>query len=1035
MQAGARATEPDRFVNQRSEWAWSMRELLETGTLDLDPSDDELAAQLGALKFRYDSKGRIAVESKDEMRKRGLPSPDRADAAILTAITPAGSELFRPINWRYWRPAATSIPAQVDCGGRISTLAEGWRYGTVHLPTGEDAATDWAVGAIWCQTIGGDLLLLDLVRRRLGDQDPAEMLGPLVRRHNADTVFVARRHLTDTLRAQASRARVGVTPIDAADADLCSRALVASSKVVAGKVWLPHGAAWLPLFTAEAMAYPHTRSQGSVAVLALAAQVETTKWQPPPRTPSARTPDRYADQGIDLLGLQFWGAGRRRVRDVTAPTTDRPPTRLLGRVSDAEYEAILEDVLADLPAELAWPTSVRTYASTQRDPTAWAALQGYVLQLLRATWQMDGRGCDPDLTAMVADDMGLPVIGQDEAGAARMRGVSWEDHLRAVLSNMLTFGHFGVELGAELVGDAARLVTLAERPPTTITQIHVDPKTGGFLGITQNAPRRNGSPQIPARQMAWYCHQRQGAAWQGVSLFRQVAQIVTLKREMMRVHATSNRRWGMGVPVMEAIPGTNPTSGQMIEAQQLASAARGGEQAGAATPPGFVLKLTGISGSLPATQDFLGWLDRQILRAVLMPHLELGQGTSGGARALGEAFIDSWTLSLEALGSLICDVATRQIAARIVEWNKGTDTPVPRVVVSGIGSRREVTAESLASLLTAGALSSDPALEAWVRREYRLPEREQQDSAIPTGRVFESDVATGVITKNERRAMFNLDPVEGGDALPDTRPQPAPTVPAQPAPKVAAKRKRQADGQLALPIAAAAEQDEAEQNQHDYEAALAALLAAWPALAAPLVADLSAQAAAAGVGGLASLAASGDTVDAITVAISDAMTRLARQAADRVAATAAANGVDVPPAEPDEDRLSEVAAVTAALIAAAYASAAVRRALHTPADSVAALVVQVLSEMSEATRGMVADNLGAALSTAQGQGRLAVLEARPPRLLRASERLDRSACDECRAVDGRTYASLAEAARDYGPGGMLRCAGRDRCRGLLLPVY
>lgn len=306
MQAGAKPQEPDRFLNARSEWAWAMRERLEAGEIDLDPLDEDLAAQLGAIKFKYTSKGQIQIESKQDLRKRGMPSPDRADAAILTSVTPTGSELFRAINWRYWRPAHTDIPGQVDCGSRISTLAEGWRYGSLFLPSGEDAATDWAVGAIWCQTIGGDLLLLDLVRRRLGDEDPARMLAPLVRKHNADTVFVPRRHLTDTLRAQASRAAIGVTPVDAPDADLYSRALVASSKVVAGKVWLPHGAPWLPLFTAEAMAFPHTRAHGCVAVLALAAQVETTRWQPPPRNPASTPMDRYADDtGPDLMTIGF----------------------------------------------------------------------------------------------------------------------------------------------------------------------------------------------------------------------------------------------------------------------------------------------------------------------------------------------------------------------------------------------------------------------------------------------------------------------------------------------------------------------------------------------------------------------------------------------------------------------------------------------------------------------------------------------------------------------------------------------------------
>jgi hypothetical protein len=215
MQAGAKPQDPERFLNARSEWAWTMRERLEAGEADLDPLDEDLAAQLGSIKFKYTSKGQIQIESKEDLRKRGMPSPDRADAAILTAVNPVGADLFRSLLWRFWHHAQTSIAGQVDCGGRIATLAEGWRYVTAHLPAGEDAATDWAVAAAWCQTIGGDLLLLDRRRVRLGDSNPAELLAPLVRTHNADTVFVAKKQITDTLRAQVSRAAVGITPVDA----------------------------------------------------------------------------------------------------------------------------------------------------------------------------------------------------------------------------------------------------------------------------------------------------------------------------------------------------------------------------------------------------------------------------------------------------------------------------------------------------------------------------------------------------------------------------------------------------------------------------------------------------------------------------------------------------------------------------------------------------------------------------------------------------------------------------------------------------
>ncbi|HEY8354547.1 MAG TPA: hypothetical protein VIK69_05970, partial [Methylophilaceae bacterium] len=101
MNAGDVAYDKERFVNRRAEWYWALRERFREGDIAIEP-DDELAAQLASLRFKYDSRGRIQIESKEDMRKRGLPSPDKADALML-AFAPAGSnpvtedvrELFR----------------------------------------------------------------------------------------------------------------------------------------------------------------------------------------------------------------------------------------------------------------------------------------------------------------------------------------------------------------------------------------------------------------------------------------------------------------------------------------------------------------------------------------------------------------------------------------------------------------------------------------------------------------------------------------------------------------------------------------------------------------------------------------------------------------------------------------------------------------------------------------------------------------------------------------------------------------------------
>jgi hypothetical protein len=54
----------------------------------LDPDDRVLATQLTAREYSYDHLGRYILESKDEMRGRGLASPDHADALGFTFAQP-----------------------------------------------------------------------------------------------------------------------------------------------------------------------------------------------------------------------------------------------------------------------------------------------------------------------------------------------------------------------------------------------------------------------------------------------------------------------------------------------------------------------------------------------------------------------------------------------------------------------------------------------------------------------------------------------------------------------------------------------------------------------------------------------------------------------------------------------------------------------------------------------------------------------------------------------------------------------------------
>lgn len=65
-------------------YMWSLvRDRLKDGSVQL-PDDDNLVAELSTRKYKMTSVGKLILESKDEMKKRGLPSPDIADAVALS---------------------------------------------------------------------------------------------------------------------------------------------------------------------------------------------------------------------------------------------------------------------------------------------------------------------------------------------------------------------------------------------------------------------------------------------------------------------------------------------------------------------------------------------------------------------------------------------------------------------------------------------------------------------------------------------------------------------------------------------------------------------------------------------------------------------------------------------------------------------------------------------------------------------------------------------------------------------------------------
>jgi phage terminase large subunit len=89
-----------RFRNLRSELWFKTKEWFEkrdvalTTTVSGGSPEDDVVLELTTPRYMFTSSGKMVMESKNDMKKRGFPSPDLADAIVLTFAADVGTMLW-----------------------------------------------------------------------------------------------------------------------------------------------------------------------------------------------------------------------------------------------------------------------------------------------------------------------------------------------------------------------------------------------------------------------------------------------------------------------------------------------------------------------------------------------------------------------------------------------------------------------------------------------------------------------------------------------------------------------------------------------------------------------------------------------------------------------------------------------------------------------------------------------------------------------------------------------------------------------------
>jgi hypothetical protein len=408
------------------------------------------------------------------------------------------------------------------------------------------------------------------------------------------------------------------------------------------------------------------------------------------------------------------------------PPADKVPTNELGTVVNANLlpaflgaggSSILTPIdEQETVAAWIWPNSIHTAERMRNDAKLDALIEGLLSPLEQWRWGIERADATEETARRVAEDLGLPLVGEDGAEIKIADNdrygstFSHVDHLRHALLAVV-YGFYYFEIVGEMRDGAARLVKLAARPPRTIQNVSVD-EDGGLLWIQQMG---FDPPKIPINRLCCFVWRKEAANWFGRSILRACYAPWVAKDRLVRDDLTRHRRNSTGMPILEM--DENPTEAQRTAGEELVANFRSADKGGGLLPANWKLHLQGVEGG---TSDPLGSIvyhDSQMAHRFQQMVSELGQ-TKSGNRALGETFEQLLQKAQEAVANWYRDVMQEHVIEDFCRWNDGPGASCPRLVYDPAPEPDLAVVEEA---VKANVITMDDNIENAMRAKLKLP--------------------------------------------------------------------------------------------------------------------------------------------------------------------------------------------------------------------------------------------------------------------------------------------------------------------------
>jgi len=267
---------------------------------------------------------------------------------------------------------------------------------------------------------------------------------------------------------------------------------------------------------------------------------------------------------------------------------------------------------------------------------------------------------------------------------------------------------------------------LSVRLPTSIEFWKYEKKTRSLTGIEQ-FDSDGERIFIPTKKILIFTHKKEGDNWEGRSVLRPIYRNWLIKDKLIKIDAIKHDRLGVGIPIMNAPEGVDETSERWGNAKASVKQIHANEIGGLVLGFGWKFEIAQGAGKGTDVVPSLKYHEQEMTKSILAQFINLGS-TDSGSRALGGSFIDFFVKALQAHVDNFLDVINRFAIQEWVRFNYEGIENFPKLVADKI---KDIDPQTLSEFVESGIITVDDSLEAQVRANNNLPEKEEPDEENP----------------------------------------------------------------------------------------------------------------------------------------------------------------------------------------------------------------------------------------------------------------------------------------------------------------